>query len=200
LAKGAGCDVRILRVESDVVVPTPLSSIVAGDDLEQEVLYYANKKYDRLSLQVLLRDLLKPLTMGMAIKFRPVPGRSAVWEHPDAAKWLEADRKLAVLRQFDLARGPSPRVARIEVRRNGIPPKLVLQCELEQPFELVIAPEGEHIALTDWWHLHEHRTMIVHPAFWSAALEELVSLLKGEKTLLKRYGTEVDNLFPVTWA
>jgi hypothetical protein len=64
----------------------------------------------------------------------------------------------------------------------------------------VIAPEGEHLAHTAWWRQHEHRTMIVHPAFWSAALQELVSLLKGERTLLTRLGTEVDNLFPVTWA
>jgi len=198
-AKGAECKVRILRMESDAVIPAPLSSLVAGDDLEQEVLYYANQRYAHLSLQVFLRDILKPLTMRMALKFRHVPGRGSVWEDPDIESWPEKDRELAWKRQFDLAKDPSPRIARIEVRLNDTPPKLVLHCELEQPFELVIAPKGKHIALTSWWRLGEERTVIVHPAFWSAALQELVSLLEGKKTLLTRYDTEVDNLFPVTW-
>jgi hypothetical protein len=200
LAKGAGCEVRILRMESDAVVPVPLSSFVAGDDLEQEVLYYANQRYVRLSLQVFLRDLLRPETMRMVLKFRHVQGHGSVWEHPDIESWPEEDRKLALYRQFDLAKGPSPRVACIEVRLNDTPPKLVLHCELERPFELVIAPKGKHIALTAWWRFGEDRTVIVHPAFWSAALQELISLLEGKDTLLTRHGTEVDNLFPVTWA
>jgi len=196
LAKGAGCHVRILRLESDVIVPAPLSSFVAGDDIEEEVLYYANKQYDRLSLQVLLRDILRPESLSAALKFRRVPGNDLLWEHPDIGSWPEEDRELALKRQFDLANDPSPRVARIELRLNETPPQLILHCELVQAFQLSIAPKGSYITLTDWWGLRGDRTVIVHPAFWRAALEELVSLLDGKRSLL----TEIENRFPVAWA
>jgi hypothetical protein len=68
------------------------------------------------------------------------------------------------------------------------------------PFELTISPNGRYIDLTSWWAQGETRTVIVHPAFWTAAMEEIASLLQGKSTLLTRQGTKIDNLFPVTWA
>ena len=170
LAKGAGCHVRILRLESDVAVPAQLASIVAGDDLEKEVLYYTSQQYNRLSLQVFLRDTLKPLELLTALKFRRVPGHASLWEHPDIDSWPEKDRELAWKIQVDFAKGPSSRVARIEVRLNDTPPQLILHCKLEQAFQLSIAPKkDDYITLTRWWDSYGDRTVIVHPAFWRAA-------------------------------
>jgi hypothetical protein len=134
VAKGAECNVRMLRFESGVVIPPPLSSVVAGDDLGQEVLYYINQKYDRLSLQVFLRDLLRPLTICVAANFRSASGHSSRWEHPNVASWPEEDRELRFKEQFDLVKDPAPpRVASIEVQFNENPPRLVLQCQRERP-------------------------------------------------------------------
>ena len=55
------------------------------------------------------------------------------------------------------------------------------------------------LALRSWWRGGDDRTIIVHPAFWRAALIELVALLDGSRTIATREGTEIDNLFPVTW-
>jgi hypothetical protein len=150
-------------------------------------------------LQVLLRDMVKPMSLSTALTFRRVAAREVLWEHPDIASWPEKDRQLALKRQFDLAGDRSPRVARIEVRLDDIPPQLVLHAEIEREFTVSIAPDGDHLTLASWWRSGEDRTVHVHPVFWSAALRELVALFDGKSKLLTRQGTVIDNLFPVTW-
>ncbi len=199
-AKGAGCNVRILKLESDVTVPPPLSSFLAGNDLDEEALYYAKQQYDRMSLAIFLRDVLKPLTLRAALAFRRVPGNDLVWEHPDINRWPEEDRDLALKRQLGLANDPLPRVRRIAVRLENNPPQIVLDCEREQEFKVSLFPKDNCLELIAWWSWDDKRTAKVHPAFWRASLGELVSLLDGRVAPLTPDGTEVDNQFPVTWA
>jgi hypothetical protein len=200
LAKGAGCDVRMLRLEPDAPIPGPLAAWVAGSDMEQEIAHFAAGRYSRLALQVLLRDVFRPYSPETVVRFLPVDGQAATWEHPDAPTWAEKDRELALLRQFDLAGEPRPRIARFEVHADSQAPKLVLHCERSSPFDLAIAPEGHMLHLTRWWDTGEAAVAIVHPAFWRAAVEELLALMNGRATLVQRNGTSVNNLFPVTWA
>lgn len=201
LAKGAGCIVRVLRLQPDITVPAPLSSFVAGDDIDEEVAFYAKQQYDRVSLQVFLRDILRPLSFQTVRNFRRVQDQDAMWEHQDAQTWPQQDRDRELRRQFLDSDHDSPkRIARIEVRLDAAPPQLILHCELERPFELLIAPTGDSITLECWWYSHGDRIVNVHPAFWSAALNELVALLDGTSELLSRNGTEINNMFPVTWA
>ncbi len=44
------------------------------------------------------------------------------------------------------------------------------------------------------------RTELVHGAFWTEAMKELALLLDRKAALLSRGGTEIEDLFPVTWA
>ena len=172
----------MLRVEPAVVVPAPLSDNVAGEDQNEEVFYYASKKYDRVSLQVFLRDILRPLSMKLVTTFRPVPGGTLIWENPDVDRWAGQQQEMQFKVQLGLLSDPAPpRVARIEIHPNEDPPRLVLQCERERPFEVPIYPKEDRIALRSWWHLDEERVGIVHPAFWTAAVAELTSLLKAKQ-------------------
>jgi hypothetical protein len=200
LAKGAGSDVRILRVDPDAPIPGPLSNFVAGSDLEDEVAWYVARRYDRLSLQVLIRDLFRPSSPEELLKYRPVVDQPFTWEHPDIARWEAEEKERAFLRQFDLAGDPGPKISRVQVRPDEVPPKWILHCELQRPFELAFSPAGQVLTVRQWWMDNNERTILLHPAFWRATIQELIALLEGRATLVTRHGTAVNNLFPVTWA
>ena len=194
LAKGAGLEVRILRIQPGIIPPPPLAHIVVGDDPAAEVRHFESQRYDKLSLQLLLHDLLLPCSLSTVVKFVPMGGDAEAWQHPDASLWESQDQNDALLRQFDLVREPCPRIHTIKVLLREDPPRLVLGCSTQRDFELRIAPVGSQLRLEKWWQ-YGQASIEVHPAFWRSALTELVDLLSGHSQV----DPNVDRSFPVTW-
>lgn len=186
---------RVLRLDDDVAMPPGVADILADSEPAKLIAYYKGQKYDPLSIQIFLRDVMMPVYLSELGNFRPVQGHTSAWEHKEAETWPEVDRKYALDGHYR-----APRIARIEVERTGGVPKLRLVGWKNGPIEVAVAWKDDQVALQQWWYIPEKINIDdVHSAFWLEAVDELVRILQGQASVLTSSGIELERLPHVTW-
>lgn len=186
---------RVLRLDDDVPMPARVADLLADSDPDKLIAYYRLQKYDHLSVQIFLRDIVMPVNLSELPNFRPVDAHASAWEHKEFETWPEIDRQYALRGHYR-----APRIARIEVERTGTIPKLRLLGGSSGPVGIQVEWKDGLVAQRQWWHNSQKiNTDDVHQAFWFEAVDELERILKGEAAVLTRSGIQLEQLPHVTW-